>query len=142
MEPFGYVFHNGTNGDDGNRVIRGADIDKARECGDAKFSSSCCFNVMRKCLDDEIDATIVSDDFEHATSKDGDDDEFRHTHDAIIHGCKPSKNVVCTDGNANDACEQDAYSKCEQHVYTTNGEDYNNNIWYNEPNVDGIDVCG
>ena len=85
-EPLGDVLGDRSCGDDGYGVVGGADVDEAGECSNAEFSTTLTMNVAGECLDDEADASVVADDFEHAASKDGDDNQFRHAHHTLVHG--------------------------------------------------------
>ena len=76
VETMGNVLSDGACGDDGNGVVGCADIDKTGDGSDAEFSTSFTLNVASECLDDEFDASVVTDDFEHASCQNRDDDEF------------------------------------------------------------------
>ncbi len=140
VESAGYVFGYGAGGDDGDGVVGGADVDEAGEGSDAEFASAFAVNVAGECLDDEVDASVVADDFEHAACQDGHDDEFGHSHHAFVHGREPAEKVVGSDGDADDACEDDADGEDQEHVDSADGEHDDCQIGQHEPEVDGVDV--
>ena len=134
-ESGGDVLGNGACGDDGNGVVGGADIDEAGEGSDAEFTASFAVNALCECLDDEVNAAVVADDFEHAACQDGHDDEFCHAHHALVHGGKPPEEVVGAEGDADDAREDDADGEHQKHVHAADGKDDDGEVGEDEPEV-------
>ena len=89
MEADGDVLGYGAGGDDGNGVVGGAEIGDADQGGDAEFGSPLAADVAGQPGDDEVDAAVVADGFEHASGQQGDDDELAHAGDARSHGSEP-----------------------------------------------------
>ncbi len=89
MEAEGDVLGYGAGGDDGNRVVGGAQIGDADQGGDAEFGSPLAADVAGQPGDDEVDASVVADGFEHASGQQGDDDKLAHAGDARSHGSEP-----------------------------------------------------
>ena len=89
MEAEGDVLGYGAGGDDGNGVVGGTEIGDADQGGDAEFGSPLAADVAGQPGDDEVDAAVVADGFEHASGQQGDDDELAHAGDARSHGSEP-----------------------------------------------------
>src|SRR5574344_785252 len=94
MEALCNVFGYRSCGDDGNGVVGSAYIDKASECSDAGGSSSCTVDVSCQSLDDEVDASVMANDFKHSACQYGDNNQFRHAHHSLVQCGKPAKHVV------------------------------------------------
>ena len=67
VEADGDVLGYGAGGDDGNGVVGGAEIGDADQGGDAEFGSPLAADVAGQPGDDEVDAAVVADGFEHAS---------------------------------------------------------------------------
>ena len=73
--------------------------------------------------DDEVDASVFTDDLKHTSSHHSDDDEFSHSYHAIAHGREPSENVVTAVDDADDATENGTQCQYCHHIHASNSRD-------------------
>ena len=74
-------------------------------------------------MDDEVDAALLLDKFEHTASHHRDNDQFAHREDTFTHGAKPSVDVEGTREQSDNACEDDAHGKHGHDVHAEDGRD-------------------
>ena len=89
MKAFGYVFGDGTGGDDGNGVVGGAKIGYTHQCGYTEFRTPLACDVAGEAGDDKVDTAVVADCLQHSACQQGDDDKFAHTGDTRSHSAEP-----------------------------------------------------
>ena len=94
-------------------VVGSAEVGNAYQGGDAQFGTPLALDVAGEAGDDEVDATVVAYQFEHATCQQCDDDEFAHAGDARAHGSEPVEERH-TRQEANEAGRHDAQHQ-DQH---------------------------
>ena len=127
VEAPGDVFGYRSGGDDGDGVVGGTQVGDADQCGDAQFGTPLAPHVAGQAGDDEVDAAVVADGFEHASGKQGDDDELAHAGDARAHGAEPVENgVTCPRGSgggadADDSRREDAKQQHQHDVDARHG---------------------
>ena len=90
-EFFRNVFGDRAYGDDGYRVIGGAEVTKTDDGGDASFGSAASANSACEFVNDVSDASVETDHFQHSSSHESDDDEFSHIGNAFAHGVDPNQ---------------------------------------------------
>ena len=64
LETLGDVLGNAARSDDGDGVVRRAEIGQADKCRDAEFSSSLPFDAFCQSFDNEVNTTVFPDYFQ------------------------------------------------------------------------------
>ena len=83
----------------------------------------------------------MANDFEHAASKNCDDNKFRHAHHALVHGGKPAKHVIRAHHHADDACEENADAQTQQDIHATDGKNDDCQIGEHQPEIRLAHLC-
>ena len=114
----GNMFGNVSYGEDGNRVVRRADIRKSHEPADAPFGAGAGFDAAGDEVYHIVEASVVTDKRKDTAGKHGDKDEFGHPHDAVQGAGLPSDQVITAVPHAGCARENIAQREYDQYIDT------------------------
>ena len=94
-----------SHGEDGDGVVGRTDIDEADQRGDRQLGSPFALHPGGKAIDDEVDASVGTDDLKKTSSHHGDDHQLAHSLDAFPHGRQPSEYVETAAEGAYDSSQ-------------------------------------
>lgn len=113
-----------TYGDDGYCVVGCADIHKKYKHGNSHFCSARAIDMTGNLCDDVFDSALMTNDGEHSTGKKGAEDEFCHSHDAVVCLMKPFQRGVTALQGADKEGREESDDKHYNHIYSHEGKDY------------------
>lgn len=111
----GNTFGDISYGEDGNRIVRRADICKSHKSADAPFGAGAGFDAAGDEVYHVIEASVVTDKRKDTAGEHGDEDEFGHPHDAVESACLPSDEVITAVPHA--GCARENIAQRENHQY-------------------------
>ena len=122
------LFGDASHSEDGDGIIGRTDIHQCHQRADAEFCATLAVNMSGHPFDDEIDAALLFDEFQHTARHHGDDDEFPHADNAVAHGLHPSEDIKGTCQQTDDTRQDDTQCQDCHHVHTEDGGDENDEI--------------
>ena len=112
-----------SGGQDGNSVVGSAEVGHAHQSSDGELCASLPTDMAGQLLDDEVDAALLTYQFQHASCHHRHNNQLTHRENAFPHRSKPAVDIEGTCQEADDSREYQSQHEYAHNVHAEGGGD-------------------